>query len=769
MIYLVRILILSVLIAPTAIAGSLTPELIKKISEQTENEIISVWIKLPDIQNSSTFKKQVNTISLDRAKRYKAGVEILLSGHAVAQQDLLQLLENLKEQKKLNNYKPHWLVNIVEAELLASELDLLSNRNDIEVITLPPKIVLNKSRTNSKMLSQTSSSVIGDNLKLIKADLAWQAGYTGAGRIVCSIDGGIDGSHPALKNNWQGKDGDSAAAWFDPIDKLNYPHPIYSGTNPFHGSWIMGAMVGHDDMTGDTTGVAPGANWISAAVLDIFGGSIIDGFEWAVNPDGDFNTISDVPDVINNSWGIAYIGCLDYFYTIIDNVEALGIVTIFAAGNEGSSGTNITNPANRALDSIDCFAVGAVDAASPPVVASFSSRGPSDCNGATKPNVTAPGTGIRTTQVGGGYTLEQGTSLAAPHVSALVALLREKNPNATVDQIKTAIFITTQTFGYTLPDNDYGWGIIDCMAALNALSAVNSAPNLKVYDFDHNPLSAGDTASGTVVLINRGASATGISFTVTASDPQLSILNGTAFYGTINEGDTLRSADTIRAVIGQDVLDGTILTADILISDGGSYSKTERLYFQVGSKLIRSFVTHGINNIRFSLTNYGTFGIADEGEFPLGGEGFIFNSAQNDLWEGGLMIGRTTGMVSDGVRNELGEPDGDFAVAPGGNIVLNAPGILADEESYAIFDDSRAENPIGLSIKQSSFAFNKPSNSNYIILQYEIKNINSTSVSNIYTGIYLDWDVVNFINVGGYDTSLQFLWTADKVSGEILA
>ena len=122
--------------------------------------------------------------------------------------------------------------------------------------------------------------------------------------------------------------------------------------------------------------------------------------------------MADVPDVINHSWGIREIGCQEVFYELIDNLEALGIVNIFAAGNEGSAASAIRNPANRALDSIDCFAVGAVKLTNPTTKWPGTSIGPSDCNGAIKPNVAAPGDFIRSTSPNGNYSLLSGTSIA---------------------------------------------------------------------------------------------------------------------------------------------------------------------------------------------------------------------------------------------------------------------------------------------------------------------------------------------------------------------
>ena len=64
----------------------------------------------------------------------------------------------------------------------------------------------------------------------------------------------------------------------------------------------MGVMIGYDSASDRHIGVAPGARWISAATIDLLGASIIDAFEWAADPDGDPNSIDDVPDVINHSW-----------------------------------------------------------------------------------------------------------------------------------------------------------------------------------------------------------------------------------------------------------------------------------------------------------------------------------------------------------------------------------------------------------------------------------------------------------------------------------
>jgi hypothetical protein len=517
-------------------------------------------------------------------------------------------------------------------------------------------------------------------------------------------------------------------------------------------------MVGHSGA--DTIGVALNAKWISAAVVDINGASYIDAFEWAANPDGDPNTVSDVPDVINHSWGIQGIGCQEIFYEIIDNLEALGIVNIFAAGNNGPGSSTIRNPANGADDSLDCFATGNISAVDPPTLVSSSSRGPSDCTGGIKPNVCAPGFNIRSANTFGGYVFSSGTSMAAPHVSGLVALLRQKNPNATVDQIKLAILNGTQ-YRPSPPNNDFGWGVIDCMAALNALSASNPNPNVRVYKFDHNPILPGSSVGGKIVLQNLGAAVTPLTATIIGSNAAISVVDGSCSFGAIGTNDTLRAADSIRVNIVDTVSEGTILSMDLRVTNNSTFTDTLKLFFLVEPPTTRSVVTHSNGLIEFTVSNFGTYSCGPGGFFPTADPGFRYNLGANDMFESGLMIGYNASHISDGVRNSIGEPDGDFRVMPGGNIAIDLPGAGTAQKSSARYDDSRAENPVGVEIRQFSYSFTEPTLDDFIIMRYLIKNTNPFPVNDIKVGIYLDWDIFSFSeNAGGYDASGQILWMA---------
>ncbi|MGH8014964.1 MAG: S8 family peptidase, partial [Candidatus Zixiibacteriota bacterium] len=597
------LLVVTFLSISISIAGEISPELKQQLDTCQSDQFVRVWIKLPQAESPQQLKLSVNEAAQTRERRYEIAYNRLKSIHESSQQNLLARLEQLRQSGKCRNINPSWLANVVEVEVTAGELETLSKRNDIERVYSVPMLVSIKPDSSdfSQPQEQAIQAAIDTNLKFIKAPQAWAAGYTGAGRVVCSFDTGVDGDHPALLNKWKGLNADSSAGWFDQKTQSSFPYPVL-GDN--HGTHVMGIMVGHNGA--DTVGVAFNAKWISAAVVDINGASYIDAFEWAANPDGDANTVADVPDVINHSWGIPQIGCQEVFYEIIDNLEALGIVNIFACGNEGPGASTIRNPANGANDSLDCFAVGNVNTNNPPSVITSSSRGPSNCTGAIKPNVCAPGQSIRSANIGTGYTMLSGTSVATPHVSGLVALLRQKNPNATVDQLKNAILTTTQ-FRPNPLNNNIGWGVINCQAALNALSSSNPLPNVRVYKYEHGPITAGSSVGGQIVLQNLGAAVTPLSATLINTSPAITVVDESCSFGGIGANDTLRASDSIRVTVSDTVTDGTILSMGLRITNGSTFTDTLMLFLIVEPALERSFVTHNLGLINFTVSNFGTY------------------------------------------------------------------------------------------------------------------------------------------------------------------
>jgi subtilisin family serine protease len=325
---------------------------------------------------------------------------------------------------------------------------------------------------------------------MIEANKVWGLdGKHGEGIVVASADTGVDWTHPALKGKYRGWDGTSASHdynWFDAIADQAVPFDDFT---PSHGTHTTGTMVG-DDGVGNQVGVAPGARWIACRNMNQGYGQpstylacnqyFLAPYPHGGNPEADGDP-TKAPDIVNNSWSCPPSeGCdVNVLKDSFDALRTAGILAVAAVGNSGSSCSSATDPPSIYDES---FVVGATDSSN--VLASFSSRGPVtvDSSGRLRPDVAAPGVGVRSSLRGGGYGSLSGTSMASPHTAGAAALLWSAKP-----QVRGLIRITRclmsqsargfvqlsspQTCGGTgvanRPNNLFGYGLIDAFDAIH--------------------------------------------------------------------------------------------------------------------------------------------------------------------------------------------------------------------------------------------------------------------------------------------------------------
>ena len=732
-------------LAYNGLAGEISSGLADQMNRGQSTEMIPVIIFPQKAGLSGSVSKagyQEFTLS---AERYYQAINRLKSKANSDQAGLLEELRRLEKSGLVSGIKGHWIINAIEVEVAVSEVGRLAVRDDVTLISERFEIeMIRPVQEEAVEAPAFGGAYTPYNILWVGADSVWQLGYDGQGSVVCSFDSGVRFLHPALYRSWKGHDGDSSAAWFDPVGGGALPEDYDT-----HGTHTMGTMVGRDTVSDYNIGVAPGARWITA-VTSTWGCSIIDAFEWAANPDGDPNTIDDIPDVINHSWGLhsATVGCYDYFWEMIDNTEALGIINIFAAGNEGVAGPmTIRNPANRAFDSLDCFAVGAMGRDTiNDTIRTFSSRGPSECDGMSiKPNVVAPGDDIWSA-AGSAYSVYDGTSMAAPHVSGAVAILRQFAPNASPALIKEALLHGCRRLpdGATEPNNDYGWGFIYIPSALEALDSLMRPfrPDLRVYSYDHPPVNPGETVSSFLALRNFGPSVDSVFARVADFDDALTIISDSLFFGMIDSNQIVSGHIPFEAQISDTVDSGTTLTVDFDLSGSGNYNSSIRLYIQAGRLPSADFYTHKNDVIHFTISNFGQYGFSGGSFNPLGMNGFRYlDTLRNDLHEGAFLVGIDADHVSDGARNIAKEPDNDFGVSADGQLIVSSPGSRADQETYCVFNDSRAEHPLGLEIEQRTYMWTESPDDNYLILEFVMRNLGETPLDNLYAGLFMDWNL----------------------------
>jgi len=323
----------------------------------------------------------------------------------------------------------------------------------------------------------------------INADDVWALGHTGAGIVVANIDTGVRYTHEALNAQYRGNLGGSynhTYSWYDPTGT----YPSAPGDNNGHGSHTMGTMIGSDGGT-DQIGVAPGAKWIACkgcTTSSCSDANLNSCADWMLAPGG---STSMRPQVVNNSWG----GC-DYdnwYRTKTDAWLAAGIYPVFSNGNTSNCGYgsafcgSVGTPATYK----DVTGVGATT--STDGIASFSLWGPSvdpSAPNEIKPDVSAPGNSIRSSYYSSdtSYTTMSGTSMAAPHYSGALALVWSACPSyignfsATEQLMKDSATKIAYATGCgnegagNIPNNAFGYGRIDLLAAVNACAGSNPTP-----------------------------------------------------------------------------------------------------------------------------------------------------------------------------------------------------------------------------------------------------------------------------------------------------
>src|SRR3954468_9420505 len=156
--------------------------------------------------------------------------------------------------------------------------------------------------------------------------------------------------------------------------------------------------------------------------------------------------VADGMNVINLSIGEPEVAPnRDIVVKALDNAAAAGVVPVVAAGNDYNAGGlgSIGSPGNApAAISVAASTMGNGDGTRPDHIADFSSGGPTPVSLQLKPDVTAPGVDVLSSVPAHAFELLDGTSMATPHVAGGAALLLQRHPAWTVEQVKSALAST---------------------------------------------------------------------------------------------------------------------------------------------------------------------------------------------------------------------------------------------------------------------------------------------------------------------------------------
>lgn len=299
--------------------------------------------------------------------------------------------------------------------------------------------------------SVTSDEKINEqwNLNLICAEEARKKGVFGKDVKIAVLDSGLAVTHADFKQA-------NIMSGYNCIADAKNTSDIWD--NYGHGTNVCGIIAAQTDNQTDIAGIADETYIIPLKITDgktLPLSNIYTGIKKAIELDC---------DIINMSFGGALTNetAINEFKSWIDKANEAGIVVIAAVGN---GGTALNYPS--AFDNV--IGVGSVDENK--IVSKNSQYNESVF-------VTAPGINVPTLSNNGKTETSTGTSLATPHVTAAVALIKELNPDYGLNEIKEILKITSEDLGDTGYDICYGYGFLNIKNILEKLKKY--VPNVVV-------------------------------------------------------------------------------------------------------------------------------------------------------------------------------------------------------------------------------------------------------------------------------------------------
>ncbi|WP_405886623.1 S8 family serine peptidase [Streptomyces longwoodensis] len=358
---------------------------------------------------------------------------------------------------------------------------------------------------------------------------AWAAGLTGKGVTVAVLDTGVDLGHPDL------------------ADRVGVSRSFVEGEEVAdrngHGTHVTSTVGGSGAASdGREKGVAPGAALAVGKVLgDQGSGSesqIIAGMEWAAR--------EVRADVVSLSLGTTEPSDgTDPMARAVDTLSAeTAALFVVAAGNTGTP-SSIGSPG--AADA--ALTVGAVDSADRP--APFTSAGPRHGDNALKPDLSAPGVDIlaarsRLTDGSGPYTTLSGTSMAAPHVAGVAALLAEQHPDWSGARLKDALMSTSAPLD--APAYTVGAGRVSVPDAIGARVTATGSADL---GFHRWPPATDRPVTRTLTYANSSGTDTVVRLSVTgAPEGVVTLADATLTVPAHGTASTTVTGDATRAPAG---------------------------------------------------------------------------------------------------------------------------------------------------------------------------------------------------------------------------
>ena len=410
------------------------------------NETINLTTPLENASINQSINLTINeTINLTQAKKLKNISEIIEKNKNKLNNETESYLKNIKDKKEVKGYIIKFRSSVYENKLVNFTLEKKIDKFKVTKIRGKVENIEDLIEDNEIEFLELEQDVkvLGDsipfNIKKVKADSAWNSSK-GSNVKVAVLDTGI-GAHNDL----------AVAGGVSFVDN-NYFDSNGHGTSV---AGVIAALLNDEGLAG----VSPSVDLYSVKIMQGSTGDLsnaIAGIEWAIN-----NSI----DIVSMSFG--FNSYSQIFKEVLQEAYNNNILLIAASGNNGQD--NILYPAK--YDTV--IAVGATNAYDS--LASFSSYG-------FEQELVAPGVDINSTSLGNGYGVLSGTSLAAPHVAGIAALIKAYNNSLTNEQIRAKLRNDALDLGQAGKDDFYGYGLVQVNFSTTNFTIINLSYFYEIFN-----------------------------------------------------------------------------------------------------------------------------------------------------------------------------------------------------------------------------------------------------------------------------------------------
>jgi len=614
------------------------------------------------------------------------------------------------------------------------------------IVYAEPKVLMElHDRPNDPLLG----SIGQDYFEFQNFFRAWDVTKSSRDIIIAIVDSGVDYNHPDLSENlWRNPDPGRARrlvpnffsavvndtiGWnfwesgpiSNPVQNNN---PMGSGSN--HGTHVAGIASAS---TNNGIGIAS-AGYNSTYMAVRAGGTIDQPRSVGFGYEGILYAAVNGAHVINCSFGSDFRSA--FANDIINIATELGSVVVASAGNSNNEVPNY--PASYE----NVISVASVSNTSGGK-SGFSSYG-------FNVTVSATGSGILSTVFNNQYGLLSGTSMSAPVVSGLVALVRHQYPDWSPERVYGQIRGTANSSIYqNNPQfiDKLGAGLIDAHKAVSVPVPYIKIENIAIVNQNGTKLGIEEPGFIEIQIMNLGEGTSNLTFQLESLNTNIAVVttnNGTI--GSISNGGSGQVRAGVR--LDETAITGEIPQFKITFRDESS-GYQDFAYFKYDDLLLD---THDANLVRVSFTSNGTIGfnrtsssLSGVGFVPLRNVGGQLVELGNALYEGGIMMEYNSDEITYMVTNvrETNLPPVQFK--PKQLYTINGS-FQNDQNGIARFNTDFVPGLPKMDIEMRTYAFTDPALNKSILVYYTVTNNNSTRMAynDVYFGAFTDWDIANY-------------------------